>query len=236
MRRNIRYNPAYAGTTVRPKKNVLGARIQPFVCRDNFSRPSARPRSTDTTLRMQGQPVPQMVIVFRARYNPAYAGTTRNAVAPNKKAAIQPCVCRDNGERSQTLEKPRDTTLRMQGQQFLKKNLTKDTTLRMQGQREFVHVPLARARYNPAYAGTTAKQRSNGRRKTIQPCVCRDNDDDAAFARDVRDTTLRMQGQQDHAHASAAAVRYNPAYAGTTGKEKEESSSSSIQPCVCRDN
>ena len=86
----------------------------------------------------------------------------------------------------------------------------------MQGQREFVHVPLARARYNPAYAGTTAKQRSNGRRKTIQPCVCRDNDDDAAFARDVRDTTLRMQGQLTPRHLLMTTVRYNPAYAGTT--------------------
>ena len=141
---------------------------------------AARGIGMDTTLRMQGQPRGGRTEILIARYNPAYAGTTLLRRYASPWRPIQPCVCRDNNT---LIEYDR---------------LKEDTTLRMQGQLRTAAVGGAAARYNPAYAGTTAALSHQDVPPQIQPCVCRDNNrgNDAVFPR--CDTTLRMQGQRQN--------------------------------------
>ena len=132
-----RYNPAYAGTTV-PAIHAGGLRrIQPRVCGD-YDTPLFAPHAErDTTPRMRGLPQTRIEKLPRARYNPAYAGTTRSSMRSSYPAAIQPRVCGDYAAQSSAGESSPDTTPRMRG--LLVKNSSQP----------------ARRRYNPAYAGTT---------------------------------------------------------------------------------
>ena len=72
----IRYNPAYAGTTIQLMQEEREGAIQPRVCGDYGRHYPLMSPASDTTPRMRGLlPVPPAVSE-RKRYNPAYAGTT----------------------------------------------------------------------------------------------------------------------------------------------------------------
>ena len=72
----LRYNPAYAGTTLRAFSRSFAAAIQPRVCGDYLDVDSIFQDSIDTTPRMRGLPASFRAAASRSRYNPAYAGTT----------------------------------------------------------------------------------------------------------------------------------------------------------------
>ena len=67
----------------------------------------------------------------------------------------------------------------------------------------------------------------------IHPRVCGDYCCSRTQAELCLDTPLRMRGLP--AIQSIKHVRYNPAYAGTTGLAEEASAAKEIQPRVCGD-
>ena len=73
-------------------------------------------RSSDTTLRLQGQRVNNGLLCEWIRYNPALAGTTDSLSLLVSGGRIQPCACRDNSHHVLPVFVIRDTTLRLQGQ------------------------------------------------------------------------------------------------------------------------
>ena len=90
-----RYNPAYAGTTVGLVYNSRWCAIQPRVCGDYASRIVLLSGTLDTTPRMRGLRHAQPYGTSEVRYNPAYAGTTMEAMGTANARAIQPRVCGD---------------------------------------------------------------------------------------------------------------------------------------------
>ena len=76
---DVRYNPAYAGTTRAVGAGDSCGSIQPCVCRDNSDSSFLHHTQEDTTLRMQGQLPFQSIADGFLRYNPAYAGTTKES-------------------------------------------------------------------------------------------------------------------------------------------------------------
>ena len=91
------------------------------------------------------------------------------------------------------------------------------------------------ARYNPAYAGTTAFTMKVEKNIAIQPRVCGDYTIKTRTITVDLDTTPRMRGLQFSRETKAKAVRYNPAYAGTTGGVIMAIYHVKIQPRVCGD-
>ena len=94
---------------------------------------------------------------------------------------------------------------------------------------------LKRNRYNPAYAGTTSCPRVSENPASIQPRVCGDYEGFRKGGVSTHDTTPRMRGLLTKHPPTRAFLRYNPAYAGTTGRGVATSRKSPIQPRVCGD-
>lgn len=77
----MRYNPAYAGTTLLDGFLRLQHSIQPRVCGDYSACVIFRFERQDTTPRMRGLPSKMSSRRRHFRYNPAYAGTTDGTTA-----------------------------------------------------------------------------------------------------------------------------------------------------------
>ena len=174
--KHVRYNPAYAGTTLVLLCQLLNAAIQPRVCGDYPSGSARRSVLQDTTPRMRGLQVDTESVWVDFRYNPAYAGTTDRLQHVLTFVSIQPRVCgdyRSRGEQAYTAD---------------------DTTPRMRGLREPIMKESQISRYNPAYAGTTDSIATCPAADGIQPRVC--GDYQFAKIRSPRhlDTTPRMRG------------------------------------------
>ncbi len=140
--KHVRYNPAYAGTTLVLLCQLLNAAIQPRVCGDYPSGSARRSVLQDTTPRMRGLQVDTESVWVDFRYNPAYAGTTDRLQHVLTFVSIQPRVC---------------------GDYFVCHfyiRLRLDTTPRMRGLRRFPCPLVPDPRYNPAYAGTTISLRT----------------------------------------------------------------------------
>ena len=153
---NLRYNPAYAGTTRAISRCRRFMRIQPRVCGDYNRVTGPAVGLQDTTPRMRGLPVIITLKEYMSRYNPAYAGTTAVRDMQEKARKIQPRVC---GDYDRLVERD---------------DRTKDTTPRMRGLRDDLALNRWRLRYNPAYAGTTASSSFFSCIAQIQPRVCGD--------------------------------------------------------------
>ena len=254
----VRYNPAYAGTTAVPERCALSWPIQPRVCGDYW--------------------VPSQLISSICRYNPAYAGTTHPCRGSCRVGPIQPRVCGDYDTRSPVKNCARDTTPRMRGlhrngcevQTYRRYNPAyagttcvdattqrgatiqprvcgdyrrsansvfgvSDTTPRMRGLRRDDHRSWRATRYNPAYAGTTPAAVSFCVPVPIQPRVCGDYLSLSPLGPQPFDTTPRMRGLRSHGRHNMNVRRYNPAYAGTTLAYPKTTGRREIQPRVCGD-
>ena len=112
-----------------------------------------------------------------------------------------------------------DTTPRMRGLRRAMSTrcpTTADTTPRMRGLLLLLLPPAYRARYNPAYAGTTRPPAVQHQEAQIQPRVCGDYYYTTSEQLNNYDTTPRMRGLRMTAEQQREVKRYNPAYAGTT--------------------
>ena len=174
-------------------------------------------RTADTTPRMRGLRRNDSFLAAVVRYNPAYAGTTGNALRNYALLPIQPRVCGDYLPLQHTSDIVKDTTPRMRGLRLY--SCRADTVLR----------------YNPAYAGTTEGFFSLSHGLPIQPRVCGDYARVSRYNLGKNDTTPRMRGLQPRISIARGRGRYNPAYAGTTSSNACRPSMSSIQPRVCGD-
>ena len=90
-----RYNPAYAGTTWCLSLCPPDSSIQPRVCGDYYAIDHLVFPLFDTTPRMRGLLKERADDCIDVRYNPAYAGTTRNHPTRVMSCQIQPRVCGD---------------------------------------------------------------------------------------------------------------------------------------------
>ena len=93
--RTMRYNPAYAGTTILPQTSGLKTSIQPRVCGDYMRQMAIGVMPSDTTPRMRGLLREWANDCTDVRYNPAYAGTTIVRIEAVCVDEIQPRVCGD---------------------------------------------------------------------------------------------------------------------------------------------
>ena len=103
LRGRSRYNPAYAGTTGSLFCLAAALTIQPRVCGDYVPPARLVCADHDTTPRMRGLRDGIFSRKIQCRYNPAYAGTTRNCRAALRRPPIQPRVC---GDYANTFFKP----------------------------------------------------------------------------------------------------------------------------------
>ena len=196
--RNWRYNPACAGTTTRSGLYCSSPSIQPRVCGDYAARSVLNGLAVDTTPRVRGLRKFDGVGCQHIRYNPACAGTTGTNKVNKRIGTIQPRVCGDY-------------FLSRRERQYLY-----DTTPRVRGLLISRFLQVLFARYNPACAGTTALPALPARSPEIQPRVCGDYCDVRERRYHAYDTTPRVRGLQWRGDARPAAIRYNPACAGTT--------------------
>ena len=176
MSSTLRYNPAYAGTTLFRDSSSIERAIQPRVCGDYQATPFVINKFIDTTPRMRGLLVSRGVQWLPVRYNPAYAGTTVDFIVDVTIFPIQPRVCGDYSCA------PCRVAVRC------------DTTPRMRGLRAFRVEFRDGAGYNPAYAGTTAFSYGALVVKSIQPRVCGDYLSLVSYSAFWSDTTPRMRG------------------------------------------
>ena len=130
----------------------------------------------DTTPRMRGLRLGFQWTQVQARYNPAYAGTTRTITSIHAKPPIQPRVCGDYGTHDG------------------RSDYGDDTTPRMRGLQRPPHQMPTSLRYNPAYAGTTKTTSIPWCLFPIQPRACGDYLPTRLPGQSAGDTTPRMRG------------------------------------------
>ena len=154
--------------------------------------------SADTTPRVRGLRVQEVIDFMKSRYNPACAGTTNSFLFNHYHRPIQPRVCGDYCNAILATSSQSDTTPRVRGLH--------------RANNAFWKFP----RYNPACAGTTGSMFVMIGEKSIQPRVC-------GYYRLIRtlvkkgyDTTPRVRGLLSHQEVRYDESRYNPACAGTT--------------------
>ena len=152
----LRYNPAYAGTTVRVHLQLSQPQIQPRVCGDYLKASEKYAKNPDTTPRMRGLQRKVTASASPHGYNPAYAGTTRRPSGHICRKSIQPRVCGDYQPSLRACPAARDTTPRMRGLLV------------------YMMIRSVERRYNPAYAGTTGNAHKPLKNLEIQPRVCGD--------------------------------------------------------------
>ena len=217
LRREMRYNPACAGTTVYTSWLYLSVQIQPRVCGDYQLTFFSCSATIDTTPRVRGLLRVAGVRKVIYRYNPACAGTTPAHPSAPSPASIQPRVCGDYGCGSTTDARPADTTPRVRG-------LRRDS-----------YRVGSRLRYTPACAGTTYVLPCPKRGRPIQPRVCGDYSLTDKAAGSTTDTTPRVRGLPRKDAGMTQTERYNPACAGTTSARCRSAMRPAIQPRVCGD-
>ena len=88
-----RYNPACAGKLVTDEEWSRIQEIQPRVCGETFSAKSLAAACCDTTPRVRGNCVRDLLIGRLSRYNPACAGKLDESETGQCQSAIQPRVC-----------------------------------------------------------------------------------------------------------------------------------------------
>ena len=173
---SARYNPACAGTTPSGSVRKSPGAIQPRVCGDYVSTMRVVRGLVDTTPRVRGLQCSKYSAKLTNRYNPACAGTTSDRLHRGAVKPIQPRVCGDY--------------LYLESTSFC----IPDTTPRVRGLPCRRGCCIARGRYNPACAGTTAPSTMVSMPASIQPRVCGDYFHEPSPSACRLDTTPRVRG------------------------------------------
>jgi len=211
---DLRFIPAFAGTTAKPAPTSSAPPVHPRVRGDHVRdlpgltvEPGSSPRSRGPLLQLAGdRPV--------LRFIPAFAGTTQQPRRALPPFAVHPRV---RGDHDETPAKSR---------------LSSGSSPRSRGPRHDLVAPPLQQRFIPAFAGTTDARGSTRRGTPVHPRVRGDHLYGVCERRQRDGSSPRSRGPHRLDEERRWKVRFIPAFAGTTMKQSRCGRASPVHPRV----
>jgi len=212
-----RFIPAHAGTTPGPTPTRTSTTVHPRACGDHGASLCPAAGRNGSSPRMRGPRRGSQRDRVSARFIPAHAGTTNEAVDGARGVAVHPRACGDHCTSASVRSGDDGSSPRMRGP--------------LGGQQP----RRPRARFIPAHAGTTAAVRTQPTTCAVHPRACGDHIQRLDRAPSRSGSSPRMRGPQQQATARVVIYGFIPAHAGTTREAVPGATRPAVHPRACGD-
>ncbi len=193
-----RFIPAFAGTTRRPGSGLRHRAVHPRVRGDHSWCPVGAVHGTGSSPRSRGPLGLPVQHVHPTRFIPAFAGTTPVRHRRRRRGTVHPRVRGDHSGFSRAVSYSIGSSPRSRGPRRGDRDLRR------------------RARFIPAFAGTTYRPRFAPARRSVHPRVRGDHVPDADGQAHRTGSSPRSRGPHPIAPCRRPVARFIPAFAGTT--------------------
>ena len=211
----LRIIPAYAGSTPATCTACRASKDHPRVCGEHWSSPDEVRETGGSSPRMRGARSERAQCLVCDGIIPAYAGSTRRAIAPWPAWQDHPRVCGEHKLMSNGVAPVEGSSPRMRG-----------------APAQNIHQAVFHG-IIPAYAGSTRCPAGTGRPAGDHPRVCGEHLAGSRVYCCDEGSSPRMRGARTAMLTFQSLSRIIPAYAGSTGPGTPSEGPAGDHPRVC---
>ncbi len=216
-RRNTicRFIPACAGNSSPATHRARHASVHPRVCGEQLGRANLRTNTAGSSPRVRGTAC--QVTTYRplSRFIPACAGNSHHARPPVSPVTVHPRVCGEQGSKTKLPPSVSGSSPRVRG-----------TVLGKPHQ-------LLVARFIPACAGNSRRQRHGGQPAPVHPRVCGEQGSACRIRPPPFGSSPRVRGTATSGPTGRPCRRFIPACAGNRSGGAYPTEKGTVHPRVC---